>query len=72
MWGGGQVKCVFKYWDLKCRNRDEMGTLEVLYKDENRICLINPLGSRAEREERPQQMVWYRAGNETVGLDLEE
>lgn len=60
------------YWDLKHRNRDGMGTVEVLHKEESRICLISPLGSRAESEERPQQMVWYRAGNEDGALDLEE
>lgn len=49
-----------------------MGTVEVLHKEESRICLISPLGSRAESEERPQQMVWYRAGNEAGALDLEE
>lgn len=34
--------------------------------------LLSPLGMGTEREQRPQQVACYRAGDESGGLDLEE
>lgn len=39
----------------------------VFHKD-----LSRPLGMEAEDEERPEQVVYYRAGDESEGLCLEE
>lgn len=37
-----------------------------------RISLVGPLEMGAENEERTQHKVYYTAGDETGGLDLEE
>lgn len=37
-----------------------------------RIFLVIPLGMGTVIEERPQQMVWHWAGDETRGLDMEQ
>ena len=34
--------------------------------------LVRPLGMKAESEERPQQLVGYKPGAESGGLDLKE
>lgn len=34
--------------------------------------LLSPLGMRTEDDDWSQQVVYYRAGNETRGLDLEK
>lgn len=44
-------------------------------EEESRMChqdLLSPPGMRLEREERPQQAVRYRAGDEIRGVDLGE
>lgn len=43
--------------------------------EENRMFhpdLLNPLGMGAKSKNRPQQVVYKRAGDENGGLDLEE
>lgn len=35
-----QVKCISGYWDLKLRNRKELGTVEWLHKREERRLVL--------------------------------
>jgi hypothetical protein len=69
-----QEKCVSRYWNLRPRNGDGLGAVEEFHKrEESRVLhLVCPLPMGAENEVRPQKKVFYRFGNETRWLDLEE
>lgn len=71
------VECVSRYWKLILTNGDELrrrargSAGERKPRCSPRICLI-PWEMWAENEERPKQIVGYRAGDETGGVDLEK
>lgn len=53
----------------------EGGTRRTYWREESRVFyqdLLNHLEIRTESEEKPQNVVCYRAGDEPWGLDLEE
>ena len=71
---GFQVKCVPGYWELTLRNRDRLG-LRGHRGEESRVFhwdLLSPLGIGAESKEGLWRKVYYKAGYETRGLDLEK
>lgn len=67
---GFQVKCVSRYWELTLRRTDEdhrRKKSRVFYQD-----ILSHLRMGTESEERPQQVVYCRAGDENGGLGIQE
>lgn len=77
---GFQVKCVSRYWQLTLRNTQEWDWArrrfaEVVHRRKKTMVfhqhLLSPLGMGAESEQRMQQVVFNRAGDEAGRLELE-